>query len=82
VVLPNQDWPLMNPNAGFFMSSFSILGIAIATGNHLPNFQNRLMRIPIIKTTKGPSILDVILCFIIMLLSFCVEKWSIAANDI
>ena len=50
--------PLLEAQAAQFgmpASTFSILGIAVATGSHLRTRSGWLKRIPIKKTTKSPS---------------------------
>jgi hypothetical protein len=43
-------------DSGRCSSSRSILSMAKNTGSHFQTFQNLLIRMPIRKTTKGPSI--------------------------
>ena len=44
------------PFSGCASSSRIILGIAVKTGHHLRRRSGRLIRIPIRKTTKSPSV--------------------------
>ena len=55
VVRPNHCWKPRRPSSGCRLSTFSILGIAVATGSHLRTRSGWLKRIPIKKTTKSPS---------------------------
>src|SRR5271169_4262891 len=50
-----QVWTPISPFAGFLSNESNIGGTAFATGNHLWKAQNWLIRIPIRKTIKGPS---------------------------
>jgi hypothetical protein len=56
VVRPNHCWKPRQPSSGCRLSTFSILGMAVATGSHLRIRSGWLKRIPIKKTTKSPSI--------------------------
>ena len=53
--LPTYWLAPRNPDSGLPSSSRSIRGIAMNTGNHFRIFQGLLMRMPIRKTTKSPS---------------------------
>ena len=55
VVRPNHCWKPRQPSSGCWLSTFSILGMAAATGHHLRTRSGWLSRIPIKKTTKSPS---------------------------
>src|SRR5258706_14878311 len=60
VVRPSHDSACRKPRSLFPASSRIMRGMAIATGNHLCSFQNRLMRMPMRNTTTSPSMAAVI----------------------
>jgi hypothetical protein len=57
-----RQWPPRNPDSGRPFNSFTIGGIARNTGSHLCIFNGLLIRMPMRKTTKSPSICAAIRC--------------------
>ena len=56
---PQRVRKFSNPDFFLQESSLNILGMAKKTGSHLCSFHTALIRMPIKKTTKSPSILAV-----------------------